>query len=132
MNESDKKLITEKLLGETREERIKRMSRERAKKWRLLNKERHVEYTKQWKQDHPDRVTEYNKRHRNVIHQRAQHSLQKALKSGKVVRPDTCELCGGICKAEGHHPDYSKRLDVMWLCRACHVYVHEGRKVANG
>jgi hypothetical protein len=123
MNESDKKL-----------EHEKHLSRLRAKKWRLLNKERHVEYTKQWKLDNPEKTAEYKRKYRHKTRQqeRAQHSLYKALKSGKLRRPDTCELCGEIEKTEGHHPDYNNRLSVMWLCRACHVYIHEERMVANG
>ncbi len=33
-----------------------------------------------------------------------------------------CEKCGK--KAEMHHPDYSKPLDVIWLCRKHHLEIH--------
>lgn len=38
-----------------------------------------------------------------------------------------CEKCGAP-KAHAHHDDYTKPLDVRWLCRSCHGVEH--RKVA--
>lgn len=40
---------------------------------------------------------------------------------GKLV-PKPCEVCGD--EAQKHHEDYSKPLQVMWLCRGCHVEHH--------
>jgi len=40
--------------------------------------------------------------------------LAKAIRS-KQVEKKPCEVCGKI-KAQGHHEDYSKPLDVVWLC----------------
>lgn len=51
----------------------------------------------------------------------AQKKLQRAVKSGKVVKQQ-CEVCGA--DAEGHHDDYSKPLDVRWLCRKHHKALH--------
>ncbi len=52
---------------------------------------------------------------------RAQLDVAKALKSGKLIRPQVCSQCGAIGKVEGHHPDYLKRLEVVWLCKPCHA-----------
>lgn len=35
-----------------------------------------------------------------------------------------CERCGSD-KAQMHHEDYSKALDVNWLCRPCHMQRHK-------
>ena len=47
--------------------------------------------------------------------------FRNAVRSGKVVvKP--CEKCGNI--AEGHHEDYSKPLEVRWLCLKHHREKH--------
>jgi hypothetical protein len=44
----------------------------------------------------------------------AQIVFNAAVKSGKVLKKP-CEICGKE-KSQGHHEDYSKPLDVVWLC----------------
>lgn len=45
-----------------------------------------------------------------------------ARKRGKVL-PQACAHCGAA-EAEGHHEDYTRPLDVIWLCKPCHVQEH--------
>jgi hypothetical protein len=45
-----------------------------------------------------------------------------ALKDGKVLKMP-CFVCGDI-NVEGHHPDYSRPLDVVWLCKKHHTETH--------
>ena len=45
-----------------------------------------------------------------------------AIKSGKLLEMP-CIVCGD--KAEAHHPDYSRPLDVIWLCKKHHTEVHK-------
>ena len=42
------------------------------------------------------------------------------------LKPEPCEGCGDP-KAQKHHDDYSKPLEVRWLCVNCHILLH--RKV---
>jgi len=51
---------------------------------------------------------------------RAHYEVAKAIKNGTLVRPETCEHCGSEEKIEGSHTDYSRPLDVEWLCPPCH------------
>lgn len=51
----------------------------------------------------------------------------RAVHSGKVKKPDSCEVCGrqpGKVHLHGHHTDYSRPLEVRWLCRGCHDEEH--------
>lgn len=51
----------------------------------------------------------------------ARRALNGAVRRGKILRPSTCERCGQVRKVvTGHHPDYSKPLEVEWLCYECH------------
>ena len=50
----------------------------------------------------------------------AHKAMSGALKSGQLVRASSCEKCGRSGRIEGHHRDYSKPLDVQWLCTKCH------------
>ena len=58
----------------------------------------------------------------NPEKRKAQTAVQRAVKRGTLVRPEAC-ACGNP-KVEGHHADYSKPLEVEWLCRRCHKRKH--------
>ena len=70
-------------------------------------------------------VTEDDKElsERNKIKRLARATLQKAIKEGTVVRKP-CTVCGNE-KSEGHHEDYNKPLEVIWLCSECHLKIHK-------
>jgi hypothetical protein len=47
--------------------------------------------------------------------------LREALKRGQITKPVMCEACGaGDRRIEAAHHDYSRPLDVRWLCKPCH------------
>lgn len=62
----------------------------------------------------------YAKEHPEKV--RARKLLGRAVASGLVTQ-GPCERCGST-PTDGHHDDYSKPLEVRWLCRACHGTHH--------
>jgi len=54
------------------------------------------------------------------LFRRAQYLVYLAVKTGKLIRPSTCSKCGAQGKIQGSHNDYTRPLDVEWLCARCH------------
>ncbi len=53
----------------------------------------------------------------------ARIAVAKAIYNGELTR-GACEVCGTTEQIEAHHPDYSKQLEVEWLCRQHHTEFH--------
>ena len=67
----------------------------------------HYHYKLIQKQRYPERV-------------RAREIVSTAIRRGKIVRGEFCEICGRTIKVQAHHEDYSKPLEIVWLCSKCH------------
>lgn len=63
------------------------------------------------------------------------HSIvTQAIACGALI-PEPCEVCGvfgkdetGNRKCDAHHDDYTKPLDVRWLCRKHHAEWHKNNE----
>lgn len=72
----------------------------------------------------------YRKRQGVPLKNKARMAAAQAIYSGKLVR-QPCEVCGAV-KVDAHHDDYSKPLDVRWLCPEHHRQLHkEDRQAAT-
>lgn len=52
----------------------------------------------------------------------ARKAVSRAIEAG-TLKPEPCQKCGKP-KAQAHHPDYARPLDVEWLCPKCHSQLH--------
>lgn len=77
---------------------------------------RQREYEREW-ENHPDRM-------------RARSAVSNAVRDGKLPKLP-CAFCGEADNLEAHHHDYSKPLDVTWLCRPCHRRFHALERMAT-
>jgi len=61
-----------------------------------------------------------DKKNKNKI--AAWNAVYYALKTGKLIK-EPCEICGSD-DSKAHHDDYTKRLEVRWLCGIHHSEWH--------
>lgn len=59
---------------------------------------------------------------RNPIKRAARVMAGNAIRDGRIKRAP-CEVCGNA-KAQAHHDDYGRPLDVRWLCTRHHAEWH--------
>lgn len=70
----------------------------------------HIRYTERFKKKFPEKAA-------------AHRLVRRAIRSGVLIR-QPCQQCGGIERIHAHHDDYTKPLDVIWLCQPCHLKHH--------
>lgn len=88
----------------------------RAKKleWIENNKEKYLEIHRNWAKKNPEKV-------------RARQLVNTEIKKGNLSRL-ACEVCGNFL-SQAHHYDYSKPLDVWWLCTTHHKLADKGKLI---
>ena len=88
---------------------------------------RHPERAYRWDREHPEKRREIIKRwnKKNPEKVRAKNKVEKMVFEGKMQKPETCSECGSGGMIHGHHKDYSKPLEVEWLCQKCHMRRHK-------
>lgn len=97
----------------TREYRAKNLAhlREQQRLWHQQKRARdssYLEAIRAYQRRHPERIASYR-------------AVAKAKRCGELVPATACEECGSTQhRIDAHHDDYSKPLEVRWLCRPCH------------
>lgn len=97
--------------------------------------EEYREYYREYRKKNREKLRDYNRlynrewRLRNGLEKdRVRSETNRALKTGAITKKP-CEVCGGI-KVQAHHEDYSKPLEVIWLCTVHHKERHVNKGVS--
>lgn len=85
--------------------------REQAKKYGRKNRVLLNEKLKAWARRNPEKHAAHAK-------------VQYAIKWGHLIKPKSCTRCPETHRLHAHHHDYSRPLDVTWLCPLCHKSEH--------
>lgn len=75
----------------------------------------HAANMREWRKTHPMSAAQRFK-------DSARSSAGQNLRRGKIERKP-CQSCGSG-RAQMHHNDYTKPLEIEWLCRRCHLAEH--------
>ncbi|MGC1177023.1 MAG: hypothetical protein WA843_03035 [Candidatus Saccharimonadales bacterium] len=98
-----------------------------AAKWNKANREIVNKRTRERYAFDKSSIVERDRRHAEK--KKAQHLLQTYVQRGKILKPSICSICNCESKRiEGHHADYSKPLEVIWVCSSCHHNIHKSLK----
>ncbi|AXG67739.1 hypothetical protein [Ralstonia phage GP4] len=90
-------------------DRIRAYDRERGKE--LHRREQNRRVSAEWRLANPE-------------WRAAQVAVGNAVRDGRLVPWPVCAVPDCCAKPEAHHPDYSRPLDVVWLCHPHHKQAH--------
>ena len=96
-------------IKEAARHRKKTMDRTKRGLTAIVPKEKSNEYKRKWQSGNREK-------------RKAHLAVQSALESGAISK-FPCVRCGAI-NTDAHHEDYSKPLEVIWLCRKHHAERH--------
>ena len=93
--------------AETHRERAKTYARKHYRE----NRPRYLALFRSWSKSHP-------------LASNAHRLVKEALRSGRLLMPDTCDRCGEQDSGTFHHEDYARPLWGQTLCHKCHREAH--------
>jgi len=82
----------------------------------------HNVYQRKWRSKH--RLTPEQRLKDNA------RSYANVYKRKGLLIPEPCKCCGAE-KTEMHHEDYKKPIDIVWLCRECHMSLHREKRFSE-
>jgi len=107
-------------------ERIREYDRERSKREESVLARKKYSKTEGGKISHSRCNKAY--RDRYPLKYAAHTFISNAVKYGLIRRECKCSECESEYKVEAHHDDYSKPMEIRWLCELCHKQWHRENK----
>ena len=87
-------------------DRLLAQDNEAHRRWRQANSTKVADNLRQYRSKNKEKVRAWN------------------MVAWHLENPGVCSDCGSASRIHAHHNDYSKPLDVRWLCAACHKQHH--------
>jgi len=119
--------------------KCKECSKKASVEWVKKNRQHRLEYMQEHRRKNADAIKAYEsspaykashkkatkKYERGNRHKQKAHRLVRiAIAEGRLSKPSACSKCPATENIHGHHDDYSKPLEVRWLCDKCHRKHH--------
>lgn len=99
------------------------------RKWYLRHKKEFIKRNKKYNQSEAGKKSAIVRARRQMDKSpdkwKARQELRNVIYRGKIEKKP-CEVCGDK-KVQGHHEDYTKPLEVKWLCSKHHKKLHENK-----
>lgn len=95
--------------------------------YKANHKEEYRIYGGRYRAKHREEIAKYEHVRKKTVKGRARTLLGSAVNHGNIIKPSHCSCCGREARGralQGHHDDYTKPLDVRWLCSQCHSRAH--------
>jgi hypothetical protein len=102
---------------------------ELSRRWHEENRDKKRAANRRWRRENPEKEAAKSLRYRERYPEKveARNALNHAVRDGLLGKPERCSRCGMPTphdELHGHHGDYSKPLEVEWLCVGCHNEIH--------
>ncbi len=120
LNEINKKMSAKK----------RKRLRQLQKEWREIHKDYLKEYHRDYQKKNKKACSKWRQKHREKFPEREKaRQLVSRLINGGYLFPEPCMIpgCNSIEHIQSHHPDYTRPLEVVWLCRNHHYAVDNGK-----
>jgi len=104
--------------------------KEAQRKWQNENKEKYLKFQKKWREENKEKLNEEKRKWQKEYRKRNKNIIQAYKKSEKIKIPKNqkCENCKKELAIHKHHEDYSKPLNIKFLCLSCHRQLHKDRR----
>jgi hypothetical protein len=92
-----------------------------------IGRKNNLRATRKYYKTHKKEVAERVHRNNHVLHKGkyvARYQASNAIKLKKIIPPAVCQDCNKKGGVEAHHEDYTKPLEVVFLCKKCHGKRH--------